>query len=71
MHRFEKVIDLSINIFELNFYEDQNKWKLKPISIELSKNETDRIVDLVIYKNHYVLNKKLNVFLGTQDCEFF
>ena len=33
--------------------------------------ETNQIVlELIIYKNHYVLNKKLNVFLGEQDCRF-
>ena len=33
--------NLSINIFELNFYQDQNKWKHKLIAFELSKNESD------------------------------
>ena len=32
--------------------------------IEVSKNETNRIIDLLIYKNHHVLIKVLNVFLG-------
>ena len=29
-----------------------------------SKNESDRVIDLLIYKNHYALIKKLNGFLG-------
>ena len=67
MHKFEKLKNLSINIFELNFYQEQNKWKHKLIPIE---NESDRVVDLLIYKNHYVLIKKVNVFLRKQDYRF-
>ena len=36
MHRFEKLNTLSINIFELNFYQEQNKWKHELIPIEIS-----------------------------------
>ena len=54
MYRFEKLNNLSINIYELGF--DQNKHKLIPI--EISRNESDKIIDLLIYKNHYVLIKK-------------
>ena len=38
MYRFEKLNNLSINIYELGF--DQNKYKLIPI--EISKNESDK-----------------------------
>ena len=51
-------------MFELNFYQDKDKWKHNLIPIEISKKESDRVVDLLIYKNHYALNKKFNVFLG-------
>ena len=70
MHRVEKLNTLSINIYELNFYQDGDKWKhnLKPI--EISKNEMDRIVDLLIYENHYALIKKLYVFLGDHNKSF-
>ena len=66
MYRFEKLNNLSINIYELNF--DQNKHKLIPI--EISKNVSDKVIDLLIYKNHYVLIKKLNVFIGKHDCKY-
>ena len=55
---------LSVNVFELNFYQEKNKWKHNLVPIEFSKNESDRIVDLLLYKNHYALIKKLNVYLG-------
>ena len=58
--------NLSINIYELNF--DQNKQKKIPI--EISKNESDKVTDLLIYKNHYVFIKKLNVFIGKHDCKY-
>ena len=51
MHRFEKLTNLSINIYEFNF--DQNKHKL--ILIEISKDVSDKVSFLLSYKNHYVL----------------
>ena len=70
VQKFEKLNNLSINIFELNFYQDKNEWKHNLIPIEISKNESDKVVDLLIYKNHYALIKKLNVFLGDHNKSF-
>ena len=67
VHKFNELNNLSVNIFELNFYQDQNQWKHKIIPIEVSKNDSDRVIYLAIYKNHYVLIKKLNVFLGDHN----
>ena len=46
MHNFEKLNDLSINKFEINFSEEQNKWKQKLIHIEIIRNESDRVIGL-------------------------
>ena len=70
LHRFEKLKKPFIKIFELNFYQDKVKWKHNLIPIEISKIESDRVVDLLIYKNHYALIKKLNVFLGDHHKNF-
>ena len=70
VHKFNELNNLSVNIFELNFYQDQNQWKHKLIHIEISKNNSDRVIDLAIYKNHYVLIKKLDVFLGDHNKKF-
>ena len=70
VHKFNELNNLSVNIFELNFYQDQNQWKHKLIPIEISKNDSDRVIDLAIYKNHYVLIKKLDVFLGDHNKKF-
>ena len=70
IHKFNELNNLSVNIFELNFYQDQNQWKQKLIPIEISKNTSDKVIDLAIYKNHYVLIKKLDVFLGDHNKEF-
>ena len=70
VHKFEKLKIYSINIVELGFYPDQNKWKQKQLTIEVSKNSSDRVVDLLIYKDHYVLIKKLNVSLGNHKCKY-
>ena len=67
VHKFNELNNLSVNIFELNFYQDQNQWKHKLIPIEISKNNSDRVIDLAIYKNHYILLKKLDVFLGDHN----
>ena len=70
VHKFKELNDLSVNIFELNFYRDQNQWRHKLIPIEVSKNNSDRVIDLAIYKNHYVLIKKLDVILGDHNKKF-
>ena len=61
---------MSVNIYELNFYQDGDKWKHNLIPIEISKNESDKVIDLLIYKNHYALIKKLHVFLGNHNKSF-
>ena len=58
VHKFNELNNLSIKIFELIFYQDQIKWKHKLIPIEISKINSDRFIDLAIYKNHYILIKK-------------
>ena len=58
VHKFIELNNLSVNIFELALYQDQNKWKHNLIPIEISKNDSDTVIDLAIYKNHYILIKK-------------
>ena len=70
VHKFNELNNLSVNIFELVLYQDKNQWKHKLIPIEISKNNSDRVIDLAIYKNHYVLIKKLDVFLGDHNKKF-
>ena len=69
VQKFNEINNLFINIFDLCFYQDQNKWRHKLIPIEVSKNESDR-VNLAIYKNHSVLIEKLNVFSGDHHQVF-
>ena len=57
VHNFNDLNNLSVNIFELSFYQDKNKWNHNLIPIEISKNKSDRVVDLLLYKNHYALIK--------------
>ena len=70
MHIFEELNNLSININELYFYQDGDKWQHILIPIEISKNESDKVNDLLIYKNHYALIKKVHVFLGDHNKRF-
>ena len=70
VHNFEKLAVSSINIFELSFFEGQNEWKHKLIPIEVSKSISDKVFDLLTYKNLYVLIEKLHVFLGKHDSKF-
>ena len=56
---------LSINVFEYSTVEN-NDYNLVPLYI--SENiENRRIIDLILYKNHYILLKKLHVFIGKHD----
>ena len=70
MIRFEKLNNLSIKIYELNFYQDGDKWKHNFTPIEISKNESDKVIDLLIYKKHYALIKIMHVFLGNHNKSF-
>ena len=70
VHKCNDLNNLSVNIFELVFYQDQNQWKYKLIPIEISKNNSDKVIDLAIYKNHYALIKKLDVSLGDHNKKF-
>ena len=46
IHKFEELNNLCVNIFELNFYQDQNKRKHNLLPNEISENDSDRVVDL-------------------------
>ena len=70
VHRFNELNNLSVNIYELNFYQDGDKWKHNRLPIEISKNGSDKVVDLLFYKNHYAPIKKLHVFLGDHNKKF-
>ena len=70
LQKFEKLNYLSFNIFELNVYQDKNKWKHKLIPIEISKNESDKVIELLLYKNHCAPIKKFNIFLGDHNENF-
>ena len=70
VHIFEKLKMLSINIFEIISCQDQNKGKQKLLPIEVSKIDSDRVIDLIIYKNHYAPIENLNVFSGDHHKTF-
>ena len=70
IHRFNEWNNLSINLIEINFYQDQNKWKHKLIPIKISEKESDKVIDLLIYRNHYALIGKLNVYLRDHHRNF-
>ena len=70
VHKFNELNNLPVNLFEINFYQDQNKWKHKLIPVDISKNDSDKVSDLAIYKNHYILIKKLDVSLGDHNKKF-
>ena len=64
--RFERLNPtLSINVFEYSTEED-NVYKLVPLYIS-KHNENRRNIDLILYKNHYILLKELHVFIGKHD----
>ena len=70
VHKFNELNNLSVNIYELNFYQDGDKWKHNLIPIEISKNDSGKVIDLLIYKNHYAFIKKLHVFSGDHNKSF-
>ena len=62
MHRFEKLNNLSINIYELKFYQDGDKWKHNLIPIEISKKESDKVTD---YQSIKI------IMLSLENCMYF
>ena len=70
VHRFNELNNLSVNIYELNFYQDGDNWQHNLIPIEISKNDSDTVIDLLFYKNHNALIMKLHVFLGNRNKRF-
>ena len=69
--KFDKLNNLSLNVFELHFYQDKNNWNNNLTPIEISKNdESDRVVDSIKYKNLSALIEKLNVILGNHKQIF-
>ena len=46
VHRYNKLNNLSVKIYELDFYQDGDKYG------------SDKDKGLLVYKNHYELNKK-------------
>ena len=50
MERFEKVNKISINKDELNFCQDGDKCKNNLIPIEISKIESDKVFDFLIFE---------------------
>ena len=52
VHKFNELKNLSVEIYELNFYQDGDKWKHNFRPIEISKNESDKVIDLLNYNNH-------------------
>ena len=70
VHRFNDLKELSVIIYELNFYQGVDNWQHNLIPIEISKNESDKVFDLLFYKNHYALIKKLHVLLSNHNKTF-
>ena len=62
VQKFEKLNISSRNEFDMNFYQDQIKKRHRLTPIEVSENESNRVVDLLFYKNHYALIRKIIVF---------
>ena len=44
VHKYNELKILSINIFELKFYQDQNKWRYMLIPVAVSKNDSDGLL---------------------------
>ena len=48
VHNFRKLNKLSIIIIELSFYQTQKNWKYGMIPVEIGKNDSVRVVDILI-----------------------
>ena len=71
VQKFEKLNVLSFNLFDLNSYQKKIKGKHNWIPFPISKIESDRVVDLLIYTTHYGLIEKLNVFFRRSSQKLY
>ena len=66
VRRFIELINLSVNIFEINLYQDGDKWNHRLISIKISKNKSNKIIYLIIYNNMVSLKNYFFIFGESQ-----
>ena len=71
VHRFNELNNISVNLYELNFYQDGSNWKHNLLPIDFSKNESDKVIDLLIDKVHYALIRKIHVYIGNHNKVFY
>ena len=57
-------------MFELNFIKIKTHGNIIQFLLRLVKIDSDKVIDLLLYKSHYALIKKLNVFLGDHQENF-
>ena len=69
-HQFNEIKYIIHKHFEIFFFQDQNKLICKGLPSEVSKNESNRVIDFLFYKNHYTLIKNINVSLGDPNKNF-
>ena len=62
VYKFRELNSFCINIFEVIFYQEEKVCKNILVPIESNKNYLDKVVGLLIYKNHYVFIKKTRTF---------
>ena len=54
---------MPINIFELECYQEGNERKHEElVPIKSSKNDSDKVIDLMLYKEQCVLIRNLHVY---------
>ena len=51
VHRFNELNNLTVNINELNFYQDGDKWKHNLLPIEISKMNQIMLLTMLLYDN--------------------
>ena len=51
--------NLTINIIDLQFYQERINWKHKLIPVEVIGNNSETVIDLLIYQNQYALIKNI------------
>ena len=71
VHKLENSNIFSINIIDINFCQDQNKFKNNLIPNGIIKKISDKVIVPLISKNQNDLNKNLILLLGKHDRKNF
>ena len=70
VEKFENLKKFISNKIGKKFYQDAKQCKQNLVPFQTSRNDSNKVKDLMIWKNHCGFIEHLHIFLGTHISEF-